>query len=462
MQRQYMLPNCTLSLEGLSDMSGSGKITILTNAECRFSNIEETLSGGKDFFSSLVKAVSDYAQQFLSGVPHPTSDEHTDAIVHLQQLEPDYLHRLTVQIKETADSQPIIKTIDLTTVHLFDLVEAIDQFLSDGNTLPDLMIDITPVSQRYALGREPIVKRATPPALGIGSIIVVAIATYLLPVPKVEKPKELSPQPQTNSTTDPQNKSNTDNQKDTNSVANNTPTENPKPKPPLNPTQTAEIESAINSAQTITNPNQLRFLERKLQRKIDRSLGEKIIKSDDKLVYRINVGKDGAILNYKPIDNLATNKVQETPLPDLVYVPTPGTNLKLEAIADFKVVFTKLGAVQISPWEGYRAKPDLGKRIGDRQTLTDLNSKLASEIKSKITANATFKKPLIYRVAVNKNGAIIDYEPSNNAAFDYEKETPLPVLLPEEKSTIPDTEEPLAHFKVTFQQDGKLMIDNWK
>ncbi|HEY9672257.1 MAG TPA: DUF4335 domain-containing protein, partial [Waterburya sp.] len=78
-RRQYSLPNCTLILEGLSDAppTSGGQIdarplmTMLVSAECHFSGIAQPLSGGRDFLESLVRAVSRYAQEFLSQVHHP-------------------------------------------------------------------------------------------------------------------------------------------------------------------------------------------------------------------------------------------------------------------------------------------------------------------------------------------------------------------------------------------------------
>ena len=76
-QRQYSLPNCTLVLEGLNTETPNGGIhsvmSMVTNVECYLAGQEKPLSGGRDFLNSLVAAVSDYAQEFLSNVPRPAS-----------------------------------------------------------------------------------------------------------------------------------------------------------------------------------------------------------------------------------------------------------------------------------------------------------------------------------------------------------------------------------------------------
>src|SRR5207237_8451067 len=68
----------------------------LVNAECRFVGQEQYLSGGRDFFESLVISVSRYAQEFLSQVPHPKPHGDKPDLVQLQKLKDKNLHRLTV------------------------------------------------------------------------------------------------------------------------------------------------------------------------------------------------------------------------------------------------------------------------------------------------------------------------------------------------------------------------------
>ena len=75
-RRQYSLPNCTLILEGLSDTNATNSglldprplMTILVNAQCHFPGHDYFLEGGRDFFESLVSAVSRYAQE--NGIVH--------------------------------------------------------------------------------------------------------------------------------------------------------------------------------------------------------------------------------------------------------------------------------------------------------------------------------------------------------------------------------------------------------
>src|SRR6478672_2433368 len=156
-QRQYSLPNCTLVLEGLSDPTASINPTdlrplmsILINVECRIAGREQPLTGGRDFFVALVAAVSRYAQEFLSGIHLPVSA----SAIQIQRLNRNQ-HRLTVQPPEDAAAEAASTAqVDLNTVQLFDLIDAVDQFFADAQTLPDLTLQLAPVSKRYTAARQ--------------------------------------------------------------------------------------------------------------------------------------------------------------------------------------------------------------------------------------------------------------------------------------------------------------------
>ncbi len=82
--------------------------------------------------------------------------------------------------------------LDLTTVQLFDLVEAVDQFFADSQTLPDLSLRLAPVSKRYSTSNQPLVKQAVPAAVGVSSLAIAAIAFFLVPLPQPQEPKPAS------------------------------------------------------------------------------------------------------------------------------------------------------------------------------------------------------------------------------------------------------------------------------
>ncbi|ACK68257.1 conserved hypothetical protein [Rippkaea orientalis PCC 8801] len=208
-RRQYSLPNCTLVLEGLSDSFGTNDATmgrpvlsILVNAECHFVGIPQKLQGGRTFVENLAKAVSAYAQEYLSGVPHPQEVVSEEDSIRLEKIPDTHLHRLTWQANPKTEQPPL--ELELTTVQLFDLVEGIDQFFADSQTLPDLTLQLRPLSRRYRVPDEPLVQRAVPATLGIVSLAIAGLALFFLPIPEVREPEpkpEVTPtQPVPNNT----------------------------------------------------------------------------------------------------------------------------------------------------------------------------------------------------------------------------------------------------------------------
>jgi hypothetical protein len=187
----------------------------VVNAECHFVGKAEPLTGGREFLESLVTAVNSYAQESLSRVPRPASHNEKPPLVQLKKGPAEHLHRLTIQpstvtdavrnggnggqasaISERHPEMPeVVPTsgasptqIDLTTVQMFDLVEACDQFQADSRTVPDISLHLSPISKRNVAAGSPIAKRAAPAAVGVTSLAVCAIALYFIPVPRVNPP----------------------------------------------------------------------------------------------------------------------------------------------------------------------------------------------------------------------------------------------------------------------------------
>jgi ABC-type amino acid transport substrate-binding protein len=152
--------------------------------------------------------------------------------------------------------------------------------------------------------------------------------------------------------------------------------------------------------------------------------------------------------------------------PNLLYNITGRRPSANEPIAQFKVVFTNNGVLEVSPWRGYARTPEvIGVKITDNKTIKGLNQKLYDTVRQNWTGTPTFNKDLKYRVAVNKDGTIADYEPLNQVAFDKFRETPLPQMFQAvygSNSAAPNNKEPLAHYQVVFQPSGKLEVTPWQ
>ena len=387
-RRQYSLPNCTLVLEGLSDGSAASQLdirpvlSILMSAECYVKGLGEPLTGGRDFFESLVRAVSSYAQEFMSGVHYPDRYGPNVGMVQLHRIDGN-LHRLTVLPASTGSPTQIDQKtelsakVDLTTVQLFDLVEAIDQFFADTQTLPELSLQLTPISRRYVKSAEPLAKRTLPAVVGVSSLALAAMAFFLVPVPEVQRPRDPVPQPnpagQNLGTPNPGGSGSPNPNPtppadgllpgdQTPNAESTSPTPRPAPQPDDSPLATPQSNTSPEStpspvseglaspevaAVPITNPGEIELLRGKLSQQMDG-----VVKNqppvDAELVYRVSVAQDGAIVGYKSENSAAVDR-SETPLSELLYKPV-GTRPPAEPLADFRVVLAPDGTVQVTPW----------------------------------------------------------------------------------------------------------------
>jgi hypothetical protein len=204
-QRQYHLPNCTLKLEGLShstsDVMLGASLDVLLRLECQFGDLEKPLIGGLDLLNSLIQATNQCTQSWMSGVPHRrlTQLNQDHSAVHLLPKEENGF-QLTVPKTLLSDSNAAYETteglitINLTTIQLFDLVEALDQLLADQQTLPSLSLSVRPLSRSEAVSGQAL-QKSTPAVLGAASLAIAASVFSFLPVPKASPPPKDQPAP---------------------------------------------------------------------------------------------------------------------------------------------------------------------------------------------------------------------------------------------------------------------------
>jgi Domain of unknown function (DUF4335) len=446
-RRQYSLPNCTLVLDGLSDGSSTTGIpdsrpvmSSLFNAECHFVGAQQPLLGGREFLTSLVTTVSNYAQEFLSGISHPTLSPPADSLVSLVKGDREHVHHLQAHLEPNSNTpaatgQPT--KIDLSTVQLFDLLEAIDQFLADKRTLPDIMIPLRPLRKALA---QPISTQAVPAGLGLASLVAASLIGYALPAPKVSAPQSIAPAAVTAPKTP----------KPTASPTSSNPATTPQPAASNAPAPASPIASKTGR---ITEATQIGFLERKLQRDLDRDWQQR-----DRLKqaanFQVNVNQDGQIVSYKVLGQTNTAQSNLTPLPKLAIENTNPN----QAIGDFKVAFNPTGDIQIEPAEKLQGTMSLGRQIADPKLKTTLATQLQNTLQKSLASNRPIHfKNLSYRVAVTKTGSIVDYEPTHPSARKYQAKTPLPKLT-QFDSQAAISEEPLAQYKVMFGSNGKILV----
>lgn len=199
-QRQFILPNCTFNLEGISnsvsDAALGGSLDVLLRLECQFGDLTQPLTGGLDLLNSLIQATNQCTQAWMSGVPHRrlTKLNQDQSAVHLLPKSEDGFE-LTVPmslLNESAQFAEDPLTINLTTIQLFDLVEAIDQLLADQQTLPNLSLAVRPLSRSEAASGQAL-QKSTSAVLGAASVAIAASAFYFLPVPNASPPPKDPP-----------------------------------------------------------------------------------------------------------------------------------------------------------------------------------------------------------------------------------------------------------------------------
>jgi hypothetical protein len=458
-RRQYSLPNCTLILDGIGDGSRSNEVrplmSTLVNAECHISGQKKPLSGGMEFFQQLITAVSNYTQELLSKVVNAPTAQQVGKV----RLEKGQEHRLTAHSEQgDVDWQ-------LSTVQLFDLTEAIDQFLADGSTLPALLVGIQP-APRAAKGV--ISAQSAPISLGLSGLAATALAFYLVPSPA----RITLPAPAAN--TAPVSKT-SDNPKPSipaaspvgakqsvpvaspstspsTPLASPSPTSSPSPAASKKPVERSAVES-----QTNQNPTQVAFIERKLRREISQKWEDRKGISN-KLDYTLTADEEGKIVSYLPKNPVAESNKDIIPLPKMVPAAaetSEASESPTKKTADFSVSFTPNGAIEIRRDKSLPGNITDGKPLADTDRVKSLAKDLEGKVK--LATAPTFKNELTYRVAADESGEIVDYAPLNGAAFDHEKETPLPAVTKYDAEAASGN-KPLAQYTVVYRPDGKIDI----
>jgi len=203
-RRQYQLPNCSLILDGWSDEPSYGEngrptISVVTNVECYFSSQSDessSLKGDREFLESLVRVVNHYAQSLLSGLELQSDQDWVNESVSIEPIPGTNHHRLQYTHQEKGHPHTT-NQIDLSNVALFDLVEAIDQILNDGSTLPELSLSLKPHSRRVRRRQQSVTQQVAPAMTGVASLMIAAIALAFLPVPEIREPEPQNSEEQT-------------------------------------------------------------------------------------------------------------------------------------------------------------------------------------------------------------------------------------------------------------------------
>lgn len=486
-QRQYSLPNCILTLKGMDSLAEAGEarptLSVLLAVNCQFPAHNQAFVCDRRFFEQFAQTISQYAQSCLSGIRSPQLAVAIDSSQPAVMIAPAEggKHKLMVMPPPNpegpGEQPPQLIELLLTPLQLFDLVETIDQFYGDPKTLPDSQQQFAPVSRRDLVNAAPLVQRAAPVVAGASGLAVAAGVLFMLPVPKVEQPKDvLRPKP----TPTPQSQS-----------ALPAPASTPSPAQPspqtrsLAPASPAAVASNGNNAippssvpvpmpaageatdgltspaPLLTDPQQLTALKHYLHGQLNRAWSDRNGIADT-LNYRVSVGEDGAIVGYLPENAAAQASVDRTPLRQLLFTPLNRSRAG-EPIAAFRVSFSSVNGVLVTPMKSTDASAtDADEAAGPSLTasLRDAaRQALNQSLQAAWSVDRAPNVPLMYDLRVTQAGTAVASKPANANAT--QSDFPLPELLkPAESAVKGDNGKvqlaPLAQFRVVFWPDGSI------
>ncbi|MDS3859231.1 DUF4335 domain-containing protein [Thermosynechococcaceae cyanobacterium BACA0444] len=214
-QRHYSLPNCVITLEGMSSQAGNSLLLdLVTSCQIQIIGESEPLKGGREFLEALIAAINPVIQTWLSGVKplkhwFQLPDQNQVTKIHVQAQTPD-AHSFLILIPKqllvptitdtTTTDTPAPETKDflelkLSTVQMFDLVEALDQLCQDELTLPSLQLELASLPRRDVAPTITLAAQATPIGLGAVSLAIAATIFFFVPVPAPRQESPITPAP---------------------------------------------------------------------------------------------------------------------------------------------------------------------------------------------------------------------------------------------------------------------------
>jgi hypothetical protein len=101
--------------------------------------------------------------------------------------------------------------------------------------------------------------------------------------------------------------------------------------------------------QAIADPAVIETLNQSLYEKLDTNWTTYPTFTQD-LAYRVQINEQGDIVSYEPVDPVAQQYTEEIPLPNLSETP-PAGSATAQPLANFRVVFTPDGRLQVDPWQ---------------------------------------------------------------------------------------------------------------
>ncbi|MCT7956207.1 hypothetical protein [Laspinema palackyanum] len=115
------------------------------------------------------------------------------------------------------------------------------------------------------------------------------------------------------------------------------------------PAPMGEAPAPTAQPQTIADPVVIETLNQSLYEKLDSNWNTFPTFTQD-LAYRVQINEQGEIVSYEPVDPVAQQYTNELPLPNLSETQ-PAGSATAQPLANFRVVFTPTGVLQVDPWQ---------------------------------------------------------------------------------------------------------------
>ncbi|NJK67506.1 MAG: ATP-binding cassette domain-containing protein [Microcoleus sp. SU_5_3] len=171
-----------------------------------------------------------------------------------------------------------------------------------------------------------------------------------------------------------------------------------------------------------------------------------------------------AAVNMSSVGSQQKQKLAETAPTPAAVISSPSTSTAPTAAA----TTAPTAGATTAPTAGATTAPTAAttsatSEISDKAELGAIEQQLYTQINDNWKTTPTFTESLTYRVKVKQNGDIVQFEPTNKAAKNFVKETPLPVLQVPADATAANAQK-TAEFQVTFSPSngGKLEVKTGK
>ena len=168
-----------------------------------------------------------------------------------------------------------------------------------------------------------------------------------------------------------------------------------------------------------------------------------------------------AVVSSPPSPQIAASSIAPNASPAPIAAASPAP-IAAASPAPIAAAATAASSATANSANAPNAATSATSEIADQTELDAIGQQLYAQIDKNWSTIPTFTESLTYRVKVKQNGDIVQFDPTNKAAKDFVKETPLPILQTPAGATA--GAEKTAEFQVTFSptNGGRLEVKTGK